>query len=113
VWHKPSEKLIWLMSYSGGMDERYFGDEALTKKVFSVLKMALLNVSEKSPFRGPLEDFIFDGLMYRNRVISKDLFNFRGAENIREMRGAREGRVLFAQDYHGGLVVPKHGMIIT
>jgi len=102
-WQKSDGQKIWQMSYSGGMKYKFWNDEKLAKNTFMFLKVALLQVTPEKPFRGPLY-FCNQDFIYKNSS-KGDVTRFRGTEEIKD--GDFKPRVVFLQDYIGGLVVPK------
>ncbi|MBI4116954.1 hypothetical protein HY449_04385 [Candidatus Pacearchaeota archaeon] len=101
-WQNEKGPWIWLMSYSGGMNPRFFGDEDLSKETFEFLKKALSQVSIKNPFRGPPNYEIGDFSYAMNFV--GDFKRFSGKEQILDKRLKTE---VFSQNFNGGLAIPK------
>jgi len=93
-------KVVWTMAYSGGMLEKFHGDEKFAKEVFGFLKEALKKVSEDIPFRGP-KSFKKGEWKYVNEI-KGDIKRFLGFEKI-----LFKGKEVFSQEYIGGLVVDK------
>jgi len=90
------------MAYSGGMLPKFWGDEKLSHITFEFLKNALRKIDPKSPFRGPdeykNEDFIYEAWA------EGDIQRFSGKE---EIINKKLDRIIFSQDFIGGLVIPK------
>jgi hypothetical protein len=93
-------KPVWAMAYSGGMRPEYHGDVDFAKKIFGFLKKALALIEKSRPFRGPnrLEE---GDLVYVDKS-EGDIQEFRGREEI-----SYRGKVVFRQDYIGGLIIGK------
>ncbi|VVB78803.1 Uncharacterised protein [uncultured archaeon] len=105
---------IWLMSYTGGMNQELFGDVDFAKQTFAFLKKALSLVNMSSPFRGPAV-FRSEKFEYSSSV-KGDISSFKGRERIWHDSEAGEKSnginlydldYIFEQDYIGGLVIPK------
>ena len=100
-------KPIWVMSYSGGMTSDFKDDINFAKETFNFLKRALLQVSEEMPFRGP-KIFSDEKDWHYQNYFGGDVTNFHGHEKIYTLPPVDEiNRIVFAQDYIGGLVLPK------
>jgi len=94
------EKPSWSMAYAGtGQLE---GFENIAPQTFTFLKNALKHVSPHLPFRGP-PHYSEDDWRYTFRLLSGDITNFLGEEEIRDT----EGIILFTQTVMGGLVLAK------
>jgi len=89
---------VWMMSYSGGMKQKYHGNFEFAKQTYDFLKEALKRVEESKPFRG-LDHFKQGDYEYINKV-EGDVKSFRGTERI-----LYKGEEVFRQDYIGGLIV--------
>ena len=96
---------VWVMSYSGGMTPKFRDDINFAKETFGFLKKALSLITEDAPYRGP-ETFSEDSKTYYQNSYTGDITNFRGSEKIVHTEGRIRG-IVFAQDYIGGLVLPK------
>jgi len=103
-WQRPNGQRIWQMSYSGEMLLNDPKDNELTKETFAFLKKALSQITEKKPFRGPEETGFSDGDFFYSADTMGDLVRFIGHEKITNKKIAR---LVFSQDYIGGLVIPK------
>lgn len=90
VFHKG--RLIWSMSYRGGMFEDYRG---LSRKCFSFLKKCLRMAPFEFPVRGP-EKYEEEDLLYENRWRG-GLEDFVGEEKI-----FFEGKQIYFRNYFGG-----------
>ena len=90
VFHK--NKLIWSMSYRGGMLKRY---SYLSKKCFSFLKECLRKAPVNFPVRGP-NKFHKKNFKYENNW-KGDLENFVGEEKI-----FWKGEQIYFRNYLGG-----------
>ena len=102
-WQRKEGQRIWQMAYSGGMLQSLWGNEELRNQTFNFLKEALSHVSSKHPFRGPPayqndKDFLY--LMN----VRGDIKRFSGTELI---KNKETEKLLFSQDFIGGLVIPK------
>jgi len=95
---KYKGKPFWVMSYSGGMKQKYHGDFDFAKQTFGFLKKVLKLIEKSRPFRGP-EDFKEADYNYVNEV-KGDIKSFKGAEII-----FYKDEEVFRQDYIGGLVI--------
>jgi hypothetical protein len=113
-WQKSNGQRIWKMSYSGGMFPQYWGDEGLAKETFAFLKRVLQKVRVELPFRGPIhseEDS--EGILwtYTSFTVGIGITRFSGKEEIhteKEIKGnPLHNKMVFAQDYIGGLIIPK------
>ena len=91
---------VWMMSYSGGMTEEYFGNKAFAKETFTFLKKALKLVEVNRPFRGP--NNICEGDWEYKDASEGDIINFKGTEQI-----FYQGKEVFKQNYCGGIVISK------
>ena len=94
-------KPVWVMSYNGGMKEKYHKDEDLAMQIFGFLKKCLNQVEESEPFRGP-KYFKEGDYEYINEVYG-NIKEFKGQEKI-----LFKGEEIFRQEYIGGLVVLKN-----
>lgn len=90
---------VWAMHYYGETTH------AIPKQVFDVLRLALLQVEESAPFRGPVGDCRMDphnlnrnDWLYHNEV-NGTIENFWGGEHI-----MHEEKLVYSAYYHGGLV---------
>lgn len=102
-WQKADGQRIWQMSYSGGMIQDYWGAaETFSKGIFIFLKEVLSRVTPQRPFRGP-ESFDRKPYFYDDNLIG-DLRGFSGEEEIGD---ADFDKIVFRQNYIGGLVIPK------
>jgi len=90
---------VWAMAYVGGMNVG-FRHEDFAKRTFSFLKKALKLVERSKPFRGPSK--LSEGEWVYGALNEGDVTDFFGAESIRY-----EGRVVFSQNYIGGLIIHK------
>ncbi len=105
-WQRQDGQRIWYMAYSGGMLPKFWDDKQLEERTYAFLKEALMRVSPDFPFRGPEkyeETGETAGFSYR-MIVEGDIERFSGREWIKE-KGL--DRVVFSQDFIGGLVVPK------
>ena len=88
------------MVYNGGMRPKYHGNIKFATEVFDFLKKALDKVSVTRPFRGP-----------RRLKIGNFLYLDKSKGNIKEFSGQEKifhkGRLVFQQDYIGGLIISK------
>lgn len=89
-------KVIWSMNYYGLVDSL----EPLEKDVYSFLKLALLEVEEIFPFRGP-NYFKKDGFEYFLDT-NGDLKHFVGKEYI-----TYNNETIYVCNYHGGVIKNK------
>lgn len=101
-WQKPNGQRIWQMSYCGGMLQEYWGSEAFSREVFAFLKEVLKQVTPERPFRGP-ESHDGKGYFYDDNLTG-DLTRFSGQEEIGNID---LDKIVFRQDYIGGLIIPK------
>lgn len=88
---------VWAMAYSGGMKEKYQGNAKFATEVFNFLKKALNKVGAAKPFRGP-ERFKTGDFLYLSKS-KGGIKEFRGQERI-----YYKGRLVFQQEYIGGLI---------
>jgi hypothetical protein len=95
-----NKKPVWAMAYSGGMNSKYHGDVFFAKDIFGFLKLALAKVNIKTPYRGP-KSYSFGNYKYTN-AIKGDITDFSGTEKI-----FFKGKVVFKQEYIGGLIISK------
>lgn len=86
-----SGKPIWGMNYYGKM----LTTTLTTKEVYSFLKKAMQQVSEKRPFRGP-DYFIEGNYKYTDKSIG-DISSFEGTEEI-----FYNDKKIYELKYHGG-----------
>ncbi|MBI2105609.1 hypothetical protein HYT56_02095 [Candidatus Woesearchaeota archaeon] len=108
-WGNNKGQRIWQMSYSGGMETKFWGNRRTAKDTFAFLKKALSKVSIERPFRGPEPTFKADGFLYVART-EGDITRFKGCEAIgpdEELHEFSFLNRLFTQDYIGGVVIPK------
>lgn len=91
---------VWIMSYSGGMNEKYHGDYDFAIQTFGFLKVAMLKIDESNPFRGPGN--LKEGDWEYVNESEGDIRFFRGTEKI-----LYKGEEVFRQHYIGGTVVQK------
>jgi|TARA_Y100000310_G_scaffold228919_1_gene231260 hypothetical protein len=96
VFH--NEKLLWSMSYRGGMKSH----KELQRRCFSFLKKALRDPPKDFPVRGP-KNFKLRDFKYRNNY-DGSLLDFIGREEI-FWRGTR----IYLRDYFGGVAVINRG----
>ena len=97
---RENGKPIWIMSYDGGMVEKYYGNTEMTGQAIGFLKEALKAITPDIPYRGPKE-LIKDDWRYVNEI-EGDIKSFRGNEKI-----FHKDELVFEQNYIGGLVVGK------
>jgi hypothetical protein len=97
---RVSGEPVWVMSYNGGMLEKFVGNIELALKTFGFLKKALALVEEKNPFRGPTF-FEEEKFVYKN-FFEGDVLDFKGHEEI-----LFNEELVFEQDYFGGLIIDK------
>lgn len=90
-------KPIWMMAYGGDV---YSRDRDEVKKIYSFLKQALLLVEKDRPFRGP-KYFVKGEYKYKDES-EGTINNFKGTEVI-----LHKGKIVFKQNYIGGLVEHK------
>ncbi len=93
---------IWFMAYSGGMHPEHWGDKRLSHLTFEFLKNALRKIDPKSPFRG-LDEYKNVNFIYETWA-EGDFQRFSGKE---EIISKKLERIIFSQDFIGGLVIPK------
>lgn len=99
VYHKGVP--IWSRWYDGGMEPEYRGKVQFAKTTFQFLKRALRGVDPLRPFqRGP-SLLKASNWKYESKT-EGNIFSFRGWERIYYME-----RLVFAQEYGGGLIIPK------
>ncbi len=91
---------IWAMAYFGGMDKKYHEDVVFAKNAFNFLKQALVKVNTKIPYRGP-KSYSLGDYKYAN-VIKGNITDFSGTEKI-----FFKGKLVFKQEYIGGLIISK------
>ncbi len=94
------EKPVWNMAYDGGMIEEFHADADFSKQTFKFLQKALMKIDALRPFRGP-ENFK-EGEYEYTMEVNGDIRNFRGQEKI-----TFQGKVVFVQNFIGGLVLGK------
>ncbi len=101
-WKNRKGPWIWLMSFSGGMVPEFWKNRPLTEETYSFLKDSLLKVKPSCPFRGPnkYENENFKYTMQVNGNFQK----FSGSEQI---INKSLNKIVFSQDFIGGLIVPK------
>lgn len=92
VWDSANE-LIWRMNYFGEI----LNKDSDPKKIYSLLREAMLQISLQYPFRGP-ESYIKQSLRYENQQYGT-LDHFHGFEAIFE-----HGKKVYALYYHGGSI---------
>lgn len=97
---RENGKPIWVMSYDGGMVEKYYGDTEMTVQAIGFLKVALQAITPDIPYRGPKE-LRKDDWLYTNEI-EGDIKGFKGNEKI-----FYKDELVFEQNYIGGLVVNK------
>jgi len=101
-WQREDGQRIWQMSYSGGMPSEFWGNKILKDKTFTFLREVLMLINFDYPFRGPLrhenEDFAY------TTEVKGNIQKFSGIEWI---RSKELERIMFSQDFIGGLVIPK------
>lgn len=93
-------KIVWIMSYNGGMLKKFHNNLLITLQTYSFLKKALLLVEEEKPFRGP-KKFEKGDFKYTNES-EGDISNFKGTEKI----FLKEEKI-YEVNYIGGLIVGK------
>ncbi|MBR9703958.1 hypothetical protein GOV12_00975 [Candidatus Pacearchaeota archaeon] len=91
-------KTIWTMAYSGGMLPLYQKDTDFSLQTFKFLKKAMSLVDEEAPYRG-IGELKEDDWKYICKV-KGDIKRFIGHEKI-----FFKGKVVFSQDFIGGLVL--------
>lgn len=101
-WKREDGQRIWQMSYSGGMHPEHWGDKGLSHITFEFLKNALRKIDPKSPFRG-LDEYKNVNFIYEVGI-EGDFQRFSGKEWI---ISKKLDRIIFSQDFAGGLVIPK------
>ena len=86
-----NDALLWIMNYFGEV----LPSDSETKKIYSFLKKAMLQISPEYPFRGPskLEN---QNLRYENKQYGS-LDRFHGIESIYE-----NNKKVYILYYHGG-----------
>lgn len=101
-WQREDGQRIWQMSYSGGMLPKFWGDKKVSHSTFEFLKNVLMQIGPKSPFRGPGKyenvNFIYEAWA------EGDFQRFSGKEQI---ISKKLEKIIFSQDFIGGLVIPK------
>ena len=95
VW--KNGKIVWSMNYYG----RIISNIAPAREVYEFLKIAMKQVKENRPFRGP-ENFKSGDLEYIDES-SGDVNDFSGREKI-----LFKGQVIYRLIYHGGIVKNKN-----
>ena len=94
---------VWSMSYDGGMAPQYWGDRVMAKETFRFLKEALRHAPTENPYRGPsLYQSQNLRWRYRNNWVG-NITRFHGEEKI-----TYDGKVIFRQNYMGGLIIHKY-----
>ena len=101
-WQREDGQRIWQMSYSGGMRPEHWGDKRLSHITFEFLKNALRKIRPESPFRG-LDEYKNVEFTYEAWA-EGDFQRFSGKEQI---ISNKLERIIFSQDFIGGLVIPK------
>jgi len=97
VWKNGN--IIWSMNYYG----KIVSDVVSAKKIYEFLKIAMRQVKEDRPFRGP-DYFKSDYFEYVDKS-SGDINDFFGTEKI-----LFKGEEIYKLIYHGGIVKqPKFG----
>lgn len=91
---------IWVMSYNGGMADKYLKDHKFSSETFAVLKKALKLVNKGRPFRGP--EYFKDGDFEYIDASEGDISLFNGCEKI-----LYKGEEVFRQHYFGGIILGK------
>lgn len=90
------ERVIWAMSYSGGVSSSITDRDKLLR-LYAFLRAALLQIPEDNPYRGP--SFITDGPLRYENTASGDLLNFHGEERIIDL-----GENVYTLNYSGGRI---------
>jgi len=93
-------KVVWIMSYNGGMLKKFHNNLLITLQTYSFLKKVLLLVDEEQPYRGPKE-FEEGDFKYLNEL-KGDIKNFKGTEKI-----FLKGGKIYEVNYIGGLIIGK------
>lgn len=88
----------WIMVYYGWVDKK-----ANTDEVYKVLRIALKNMPEAAPFRGPKE-IKQNNYTYRNSWTG-DIERYTGEEQI-----TQNGKLCYKANYMGGLVNIREGV---
>jgi len=91
-------KPVWVMVYYGWVEEG-----AKTKPIYGVLRNALMQMPESSPFRGPKEHKE-DGFIYTNSWEGK-VNRFSGEEQI-----TQGDKPIYKASYRGGFVDQRRGV---
>jgi hypothetical protein len=94
------DKPVWAMAYAGGMTFDKHGDTKLDKITYKFLRKALLAMDPDKPFRGP--EHFDDGEFCYHSELEGDIEEFAGNEYIEY-----KGKVIFSQNFIGGLIVDK------
>lgn len=89
VWQK--NKIFWGMNYFG----RIFSDAVSEKQVYKFLIIAMKQIKEERPFRGP-HNFKSEDFEYFDESTG-DINNFVGVERI-----LFKGQEIYKLNYHGG-----------
>jgi len=91
------ERVIWSMSYSGGVRAEITDRDTLLA-IYKFLRKALLHVSVEEPYRGP---HLFEqGVMVYRNDVEGSLDRFNGIETI----AVQDGALLYELRYSGGLL---------
>ena len=106
VWENG--KLVWAMNYFGGIYPEVV-DLVGSKEIYSFLKLALQQVQEDKPFRGPA--LFKNGNFTYNNEARGTVNTFSGFERIIWRGEVSEklpgSRPLYACAYHGGTMAEK------
>jgi len=91
-----NEKIVWSMNYYG----KIISGVVSAKQIYEFLKMAMRQVKEDRPFRGP-DNFKSGDFEYTDESIG-DINDFSGTEKI-----LFKGQEIYRLVYHGGIVKNK------
>ena len=91
IWQNG--KIVWAMNYYG----KIISLVVPAKTIYQFLKIALKQVKEDKPFRGP-KNFKNGDFKYTNKAIGK-INNFSGKEKI-----FFKGKEIYTLIYHGGTI---------
>lgn len=99
-------KLIWTMTYSGGMHPKHHGNKKFTDKTYAFLREALSHITKEEPFRGPgLFPADYQGKEFHYIARTRgDIRQFEGVESITHRKGKGP---TYALNYNGCLIVNK------
>ncbi len=90
-----NNKIIWRMSYSGGI----LSDEITVDNIYSFLKKALKQIPDDKPLRGPKE-LVDKGHKYTNNI-KGDIDKFSGEEKI-----FYKNKLMYSLSYDGEAIEP-------